>query len=353
MQISEIGRKTLKHIRSKSDSAFLDYFADNFKDINGAIAGFDGSKVHLRPMDTAKALDQIRFSAFAYDLATLDFPHTGQAKLRAALDGKTSPFGGLNIQVDEGLAKDPKYLAADGSFMAMPAMVAQTDPSVRKFADAVAPLLMRGHLLICAERGLITLEKTDITGRNHWMVHNVDPASPTELWIVEKTKAGDALPLVEEATARKGEVTLFDISFPFLAGIGFHDLARVLEDEQDHVSKARVALKAVVKEASSSGSSLDEVLNDVLRPQLDGLSRRLKGVEQSRALRQQGTVLGTAAVSFVGLLTGGMLQLAAAVGGAGGFGTMLKNEVDAMEKRSAIKEDPLYLMWKLRELKRS
>ncbi|TAU92584.1 hypothetical protein [Rhizobium ruizarguesonis] len=137
---------------------------------------------------------------------------------------------------------------------------------------------------------------------------------------------------------------------PFLSGIGFVDLAKVLEDENHHLADARLALRTIIDNAESDNVST--IINDVLRPKLDALERRFKLISSSHHLKQGSALFGTATVALMAYATGGIPQVISAVAGAGGLGVIAKQQVEASEKRAAIKEDPLYLLWRLRSIRR-
>ncbi|MBD1547545.1 hypothetical protein HK439_14855 [Labrenzia aggregata] len=128
------------------------------------------------------------------------------------------------------------------------------------------------------------------------------------------------------------------------------DLCKILDDEHDHLSAARTALKSIVD--STPEKDTEEAINDILRPKLDNLERKFRAIARAHRMRQAGVMVGTAAMALASYMSGGILQAASAVAGASGVGVFAKQEADRIERIEDFKSDPHYLLWRLRRIRR-
>jgi hypothetical protein len=106
----------------------------------------------------------------------------------------------------------------------------------------------------------------------------------------------------------------------------------------------------VVQKAAVEDRKSDQVIADILRPELDGLTRRFKTAAQSKAWRVSGAAISTATLALVAVATNGIPSALAALGGASGFGLLASEKASQIEKTAALKEHPMYLLWRCQQI---
>ncbi len=260
---------------------------------------------------------------------------------------------GENFQISLATERVKHLQGLDGAVQGVPAFVHADHPAVYRVVDTLAPLLLRGRALLRPHRTLLLSKPTPV-GREKWEMLGIDEASPFDHWSSESLDLeGLTLPVRQADTGdAKDQVKLFEIVLPYLSGVGFHDLARVLEDEELHLAKARVAMQKVVKEANAGNMTASKVINEVLRPELDNLERRFRVLARSKILKQGVAGVGAATVSLVAFFTGGPLAAVTSVAGAGGLGLFARDWLADKDKAESYADSPYYLFWRLRKLQR-
>lgn len=150
------------------------------------------------------------------------------------------------------------------------------------------------------------------------------------------------------STDRKvyNEETLMEISMPFIRGIPFLDYAKILDDEDHLISSVRVALKNAAKEAQASGAHATEIRNDLLRPNIDRLDKKLRDLKSKHAIARFADI-GGVTMSLVPALASGMVSVVLGASGVG-FGRVTLRELRRKSERRELENDPSYLLWRLK-----
>ncbi|CUX28156.1 MULTISPECIES: hypothetical protein [Agrobacterium tumefaciens complex] len=348
---SEIGRKLLKANR-KGARSFLKRYEENFIRINQGLVKHNGVKTDLNVGYDEESLNRMRFAALMSDVVTFSLMPDKKLVMRLFSDPSKRPdvFGNdFRVTVDSSRLKYVQN--SDGTSPAAPAFVHSDHAQSRQVVDTIAPLMLRGKAILRPHRTLL-LPAALPKGEVKWEMIDAQQDSPFDHWSCENAEAGQpVIPVREqELSASPNEVGLFNIALPFLSGVGFHDLATVLEDEELHLAKARVALKKVVEEANAGNLSKQTVVNEILRPELDALERRFKAISRSKMLKQGSAGIGVATLSLVAFSTAGLLPAVGAALGSGGLGLFAKDWLADREKAEALADSPYYLLWRLRGL---
>ena len=354
MRVKEIARN-ISLSRFRSDMGILDYYRENFPGIHKAIHGFTGLKTRI-DFDVQKdSLDLIRFASFSNDLTRMSLSSAGEMNLIVMAPNRpTSEFLGIDqLAITISDERQGELPIVDGKLLATPTLSMASDSFSTQMIETVSPLMDSGHLIVEPERGIMILAEDSETpgGPRKFKIFDIDPNSPFDNWsVVDSLEPDPTIPLLRSPGLQAGELKLFNISYPFLAGVPFDALAKILDDEKHYVVQARNALKETVERAGDS--DIATVINDVLRPKLDSLERRFKTVSNINSIRQTGATLGAVAISLVAYLTKTMPDVLGAAASAGGLGLVVKQHSDMIEKRDALKEDPYYLLWRLTKMEK-
>jgi hypothetical protein len=327
-----------------------DAYLENILDIHKGIALLPGLKSELSLRDLAQDADYLRFAAFAYDLTSVYF------------------YGGLQNSISmlnaEGFRR---HLGVDQVKIAIPSsqmdvfedpsnpvfhvgLVMRADPEAADLLNQIAPLVESGRVLIRPRRVVLVLSGRE-GDKQSWQTLDVASGSPFELWNIPLEKLSDStLPAVIGESVMS-ESALFDITFPFLAGISFSDLASVLEDESEHIAKCRLHLRELVSRATVEKSGdLSGFIGDVVRSEIEILNRRLKAVAKIHGLKAVGVAVGSVTLSLVAASSAGWAQAITALGGAGGFAQLSSELASYFQKRSELADVPLYFLWRLKSM---
>lgn len=353
MTFKDTGRKFLRANRSGANK-FLKAYEKEFVPLSKALSTYSGLKTDIDVGYNEESLDVVRFAALTNDVFTFAL-HPSKAMVMSVFgdpSNRKDIFGEkleISIQTDRA-----NHLLEPGKALeVLPSFVHPSHREAGKLVDTIAPLMLQGRALLRPHRTLI-VPKSNPVGREKWEMLDIDPSSPFDHWSNRRQSSDNlTVPLRQEHPGTtRNEIALIDVMLPFLSGIGFYDLARILEDEDLHLAKARVAMKKVMKEANSAELTKEQIINDVLRPELDNLERRFRALGRSKILKQGAAVVGAATLSLVALSTGGVAAALGAATGAGGLGLIAKDWLSDKEKAEAYADSPHYLFWRLRRLQR-
>ncbi|RWO61111.1 hypothetical protein [Mesorhizobium sp.] len=354
MKPDEIGRLLLKASR-RNTQHFLEKYRDNFRDIHTSISSFSGVKSDIDVGYDDDSLNLIRFSVFANDLTTFSLKPEETLTLTTfgpdADSAKKAIGESFTITTPAELVSHVRN--QDGSVNASPTFIHPNHDGAQKLTNKLAPLILRGRLIPRPSRGLLIPAKNPF-GKEKWDLLEVKSDSPFDNWSADTSRVSEkTLPIrAPDSEDSTKELSLFDITFPFLSGIGFYDLAKILDDEEFHLSKARVAMKAAIGEATNGNTSSQEIINEIIRPELDALERRFQLLSKSKILKQGSAAVGAVTLSLVAYSTGGLLPAVASIVGASGLGLLAKDWLSDAEKAAGYADSPYYLLWRLRRLQR-
>jgi hypothetical protein len=135
------------------------------------------------------------------------------------------------------------------------------------------------------------------------------------------------------------------------------DFSVFLEGEGDCVVNFRAALRKALGEAASLNNravnpkkirdAISQIRGDVVEPALAQMNIRYKNIATTKAFGVTGATVSTLALSL-SMLVNPTLLAAVAVVGSGGLLASLRELEDHKKQNAAIRENPWYLLWKLR-----
>jgi hypothetical protein len=195
------------------------------------------------------------------------------------------------------------------------------------------------------------------TGGRMWQTLRAQADSSLDLWQIAPAHVRE--PTVTEKAldshfeAKRIDVLSDEIALPYVSGVSLTDYADIVEDEADLLVELRAAMKAFVDQVAGSGKDVREFRADVLEPRIAKINRAFSKIAQMKRLRAGGAAVATGALTLLAYTTGGVAGAIAAAAGGGGLLSFVKEVADANDKAAALKDDPLYLLWRLRRASRT
>lgn len=304
-------------------------------------------KSHIKAKDYENAESMLRFSLVFNDLSL--FTLTGGKELAMiCLQPKwfEDHFGarGATVKVSEERLRELGINPENPEIS--PAFIFPRGDFIDKVTRDLRPFVEKGKLLIQPERSLFHLknELNDVGGRN-WESIGVSQFSPLESWEIVDEKQSRPIPISFNSDDHLSQAAMFEITVPYLKGVSFHDLSKILEDEGDLVSGLRSSIKQAINEC---GEDVDPriVTKDIIDPRVDALNRKFKSIINSHAFRVAGAGLGTVVLAYTAVSTGGLSSAIATVCGGGGLGLLGQEYSAYREKINQLKDDPHYFLWR-------
>ncbi len=216
----------------------------------------------------------------------------------------------------------------------------------------LVPFIEKGRLLIQPDRALfVPKDDPQENGSRRWEAVNVSPFSPLEHWEIAEEVTSRPILMDYQTTDHLDHKSLFEITIPYLEGVSFDDLAKILEDEGDLISGLRSSIKDALKSCGSEVNP-NEVVRDVVNPKVDAVNRKFRSIVGSHSFKIAGAAVGTVVLAYTSVTGSGLSSAIATICGSGGIGLLGKEYSSFKEKINSLKEDPYYFLWRCKKLKK-
>lgn len=343
---------TLKHLQKLAEhdqNNFALFFIENSESIWNWTKSFDGVKTQMNLFNIRDQIDTLRFSLVFSDLLTLYALGHGEKKITTP-----KPEVPQSIMKTLTIPEDilTKYNLQKSGSDFIPGYISCGFDQLRDFAINLRKQISSKRIILSPDRIVLTLtnDKTPDGGRI-WQALQIDPSSPAHQWIVsEKTALTESIPLIDNFPEIEYQKELQTIMVPYLSGITLSDLEKVIQDNYDYVSSFRAHIKELIRNHSSS-RTLNEINQDLIRPDVEKINRKFKQVSNMHKLRVAGVVSVTSVISLAALSTLGINAAIWGFLGTGGLG-LIGSESKYQEDLSNLEDNPMFLLWKIKQLKK-
>lgn len=155
------------------------------------------------------------------------------------------------------------------------------------------------------------------------------------------------IPLIRSTYDPILERKMFDIIVPYIDGISFNTLNKILNEEKDFITSFRLSIKKAISESKDQNNDINQIHNDIIRPEIDKLNFRFKSLMKITSVKMTGAILSTVTVSLLTLTNTGVIQAVTSLFGAGGLALITKEYAEHLKSKDQLSENPYYLLWKL------
>lgn len=322
------------------------FYVENCGAILDYVKQKEGLKSDIFISDLNNELDRIRFSTVFSDFTNI-YPEGIGSGGNVVLQPNQQVTINDNV-INSIVVKNQKPILQAG-------FMVRDQNELSPFLREIEPLVQAEKAVIHNSRlifGLTDQKGPDGKGRV-WQSWDVNPLSPIGNWLTaESSQNQNSIPIDfrPEDIDIKGD--LFQVSLPYLKGIPFSELVKVLKDNEDLISSFRTHLKELVAQSKKDGKSIEEMKKDLVQPEIDKINRKFKSVSDIRKLKVGGTVFSTVVIGLMTYPVAGFGPIISSFFGTGGMGLLVKNQVDFLKEIDQLKDNPLYLMWKIKKQKK-
>jgi len=233
----------------------------------------------------------------------------------------------------------------------VPFYVGLKKEGIELFYDRLEPLLESGKILYRPYRTLWKLidEKKGVSEGNI-DVFPIDFLSTNDNWEISdfysNQKVLHSINFSKDSIYREQ----VEISIPYITNISIQDFNKILDDENDTLLNLRSALKQLIVNVKNKEGNHYEIKRDLIDPEIEKLKRQFTLISRIHKFKVAGaTVLSTSAL-LISLFDvtpiSGLYTLLGLGAGTSGF---IRNEADYQEKLAKLKDNPYYLLWKLKK----
>jgi hypothetical protein len=214
------------------------------------------------------------------------------------------------------------------------------------------PLFESERLTLSPNRNLI-IAAGDETEPSFYIV-------PTErdringIWRAPLTgQSQTSIPITDFAETEQQLELTQNIILPFISGLDVKDFNQILNDENDLLSNFRKELKSLTLLKPGEIKHSNEIYQDLIRPRLDKITKKFKSISEIHSLKVKGVVLVTAALSLLSVAFGDYITAASTMSSVGmGSAGFVKFESEYQTEIANLKNDPFYLLWKLKKARK-
>lgn len=147
---------------------------------------------------------------------------------------------------------------------------------------------------------------------------------------------------------------IHEIMIPFISGLSAKDFSLVLQDEADLISSFRFELKKLTNIKDDNYEFSSELYQDLIRPRVDKINQKFKSVSELHSFKMKGVTAFTSILSLVSMAAGDFMGAASIIIGLGtGTAGLVKFEADYHSEINNLKNDSMYLLWRLNQIRKS
>lgn len=287
-----------------------------------------------------------------FDLGAIDF---GEGKMSWLTPSAFEEHGvGPAITINAPDTTDPQVFEDIRAGRVGFAFLSPSGDAVDQFLSDAAPLIASGALLPLPKRLLFHTDGESKAPKGGRMWHALEAAASSSLdvWSLSSEGYAESEPTYTDKAfvASFGESDLekviVNLSLPFIDNISLSDYFLIMQDEKDIVVEFRVAMMQLAKMAKEH-ASIAEFSADVISPRLAKIDRSFRRISSQYRMKTAGAVIASTALTLGAFASAGAVAAISAAAGGAGFITAVKELADGAEKQRALKDDPLYLLWRL------
>lgn len=214
------------------------------------------------------------------------------------------------------------------------------------------PLFESERLTLSPNRNLLIIAGTEDDPNTYTVPAERDRIN--NIWRAPLTgEAQSSIPITYYQNAEPSKNITQEILIPFISGLDIKDFAKILDDENDLLSTFRREIKSLTQVKPGDIKYSEEIYQDLIRPRVDKITQKFKSISNIHKFKIRGIVFTTASLSLLSVAFGSYLAAATTMLSVGtGSAGLVKFESEYQSEMENLKNDPLYLLWKLKQVKK-
>jgi len=235
------------------------------------------------------------------------------------------------------------------SYHILPCYSHNNSADIKKAAQKFQPLIDSTKAMLRPIRSL-WVDNNHVEDKKQGIIYYAQGNTDTKHWIVKDSFTRDSLPIQDYLSASQSQI-LFDLTIPYFRNTSLENLTKVLIDESDCLSPFRKELKNVIINFDSVEKNLKEVQQDILRPQIDTISRQFKHYKNVHSIGVLGSV-GMFSLSLIKLVIPEALisELVSSIVSGSSLSALFVSELKHQSNMNALRDNPYFLLWKIKQL---
>jgi hypothetical protein len=308
-------------------------------EVRKAVRDFVGVKTGLEANLSHKGMSLLKASLFLSDFTSF-FPSvptdSDESRIILATDSGGVRIGGIPETFDWALPGQTVYSSVIGE-------------KWRRFVEETEPLAMSGRLMIRPAPS--TFLAMDVGWPLGIAQYPDSPLKSEDRLREPFSQWRWSIPFRTNNPPARGETRLLSMRLPYIDGLSFSDLAKLLDDEEPYLGLLRAGVRQALLAAYKESKDSSTIFNDVIRPAVEKIQMRFRTVESVYKRKIRTIQFCTTALTLASLASGAPgKEAVAALAGTTGLLALAKEAADREAANSALRELPFYLLWRVKEL---
>jgi CheY-like chemotaxis protein len=196
-----------------------------------------------------------------------------------------------------------------------------------------------------AKKSVLYAEAADQVVQNQmwWLTRDLICAREMGMPLTLATSLQETI-LEQLQILRTGTPIALDLRLPVLDGIPPNEILRLRREEHEAFEKFRLAIKKAMSEPAQGGRSMLDIQQDIVDPELNALTQRLRTAERAFA-KKAGYGVSLGVVTAVCGMAIGLVQILGA-GVAAAIGAAVAAQGKLQDERREIQMSDMYFVWK-------
>jgi hypothetical protein len=335
----------LKQSGLQTASKFLSSYLENENDIVNKLNNHNGLKSELFLHNVEGELEQLKFTSIFSDVTSMYMVSPVKSKHHITIFNHDSPYAyERTVTIPDSL----KYEIRP-TYNLLPGYSYHTSSDIKKVLKHVDPLLKSSKVLLRPTRTLL-VDQLKLNGNKNATFYYADGNTQVNDWVVRDSFGKDGITIENYLKPMKVR-QLMELTIPYFRDIKLDKLNNILNDEQDTLAGFRKELKSLILNFDAIESDIQELREDVLRPQISQIERSFKHYKNVHSL----TVAGGIAMFSLSLLKINIPEMHISefintvIGGAGLSGIIM-SEIKYQENQNTLRNNPYFLLWRVNKM---
>lgn len=320
-------------------------FLENYQDIEQYISTSGFQKSFIRTHDLSIASKSIAFSCLFNDVTILTL---NLGTISSTILDSTGFQKYFNFKYPRFLISEKKLYSQPlfdiQNSEAFPSFCGRSDEEANRFYYSLYDLIESGKVIPLPARTLIFMSK------NSTHIFEIDIDSPQEEWRIGLHKSRFAHELKLDSLSQPKAKEIFNITIPYIENINFSDLNKIIDDERDQIKDLKIALKNAINTAERDCLHTDEIVSDIVEPELRTLERKFKRIANFDSLKRNGAVLTAGGIALCSYLNQDISQAVYNLLTTGSLSAGLYFHIEKQKNLEELKDNPFYFFWKCKNM---
>lgn len=325
---------------------FLYKFLEHENIIVNELQVFDGLQSEIYLHQKAKnEIEQVKFASIFSDFISVYAGGNSKNESYFTYFDENSPYNyAREITIPANLSSE-----INKDYHILPCYSHNNTLDLQETVKRFAPLIDSTKAMLRPIRSL-WVDKNHIENKKQGIIYYAQGNTDPKHWVVKDSFPKDSLPIENYLTSPQSKV-LFDLTLPYFRNTTLENLTKVLIDESDCISPFRKELKKIVMDLDKIEMNIQEVKQDILRPQIDTISRQFKHHKSIHNFGVLGSV-GMFSLSLIKIAVPDLhiSELINSIISGSSLSAMFVSELNYQNNMNALRDNPYFLLWKIKKL---